>query len=186
MLSLPLVVHLLVGQRVVIAEQALQAPDGVYGSVCACDPKQTPRHLACLLREINVLKEDPKRRRTCGFCNQPWAVIKTVKPDVPLELLEERDETLPDWRWKDIKAGNYWVRIQAGPNVASEPRDVDSDMPDAYTTVQVQLFTDNGTVVNVRKTFRSRSWSRAFNKQGMGKRVKWSIVRTMLDDLSPS
>lgn len=165
------------------ASKVLQAPEGIYGSICACDPKKSLRHLACLRRELNVLAEDSKRRRTCGFCNEPWAVIKTIRPAVALELREERDDALPAWRWEDISAGNYWVRVQAGPSVASEPEDVDSDLPDAYTRVQIEIFSHSATLVNAKKQFATRWWARKFNALGTGKRLKWSTVRSIIEDL---
>ena len=164
------------------ATQALEAPDGIYGTVCACDPTKSLRHLACLKRQLDSLATDPDRRRTCGLCNTQWVVIKTAHPKVPLELIdaEDRDAELPAWRWKDIQAGNYWVRIQA---VASEPSRIDSDLPDAYSSVQVEIYSPSAGAIDPNLAFSSVWWSRVFNHQGIGERVKWSTVRLLLRDL---
>ncbi|MBB18734.1 MAG: hypothetical protein CMP20_04600 [Rickettsiales bacterium] len=169
-------------------EKLLEAPDGVFGSLCHCDPQKTLCHLACLRNHMISLSGDPSLRRTCGFCDHPWSLIRTRQPgmSIALDLVDQKVEHTPAWRWKDIPAGKYWVRVQAGPGVYSFPNDIDIDLPDAYTAVQVEIFDENTRRVNVRKSLARLPVARNFTNQGVGQFISWEDLRTILDVLEAS
>jgi len=102
---------------------------------------------------------------------------------IALELLEQRNPNTPAWKWKDIPAGDYWVRIQAGPGAASLPEDLDIDLPDAYTAVQVELFDQFGRRVNAQQILSKLSVRRSFTSQGVGKFISWQDLRSVLNFL---
>jgi hypothetical protein len=169
-------------------ENLLKAPDGVFGSLCHCDPQKTLCHLACLRRHMASLSSDPSLRRTCGICNKPWSLIRTKHPgkNISLVLSEEKVDSTPAWRWNDIRAGEYWVRVQAGPGVASTPEHTDMDLPDAYTSVQVEIFDQNARRVNVRKSLGRLPMTRSFTRAGVGQFISWEDLRIILNFLEAS
>lgn len=165
--------------------QLLNAPDGVFGSLCACDPGKLLTHLACLAQQFDHMTTDTNARRTCGFCDQPWIIIQTTNPGavVRLDLLKERVAHIPAWKWDDIPAGRHRVRVLAGTGVASTPINLDIDLPDAYETVQVEVFDQFARRIDPTKLLSRKNIAQKFSRQSVGRFITWKELRVILDDL---